>query len=83
MYTTHMKKTIIFTSLVTTLAIVGAVAYLGLEYLNFRNQELQANAVQGCMEISTFTNENAETGVTTQAPMMDVYEKCMQEKHLK
>lgn len=62
------------------LLTLGLLGFGGYRYFEFKSQAERNAAVDGCMHVSEFRNEDAASGVTTVAPMMDVYQKCMEQK---
>ncbi len=65
-------------------AVVFSVAFLG--YKGFearvRLEEKRAvySAIDGCYAISVYESVNVKTGVTTKAPMRDMYLQCLKDK---
>lgn len=65
---------------VIMLLSLGLLGFGGYRYFEFKAQAERNAAVDGCMHVSEFRNEGTTPGVTTVAPMMDVYQKCMEQK---
>jgi hypothetical protein len=80
LWMTSMKKHVWPVVIFTTLMVVMVVVYvLGNRYMEIQESQVRAEAVQGCMTVSSFTYENGE-GVTTVEPIEKTYTKCLELK---
>jgi hypothetical protein len=75
-----MKTLIALLLTITIAAAAGTAAFLGLQYLDLQKQVAQHNAVQGCMEISSFTSNQVENGIVIVEPVVTAYTKCLELK---
>ncbi len=72
-------------ALLLTIAIISTAAaavFLGLQYLDLQKQVARHNAVQGCMEISSFTSNQVENGIVIVEPVVTAYTKCLELKDI-
>jgi len=73
-----MNNTI--TTLIIALTTVGAVIFLGNGYLTLSKEKANNDAIQGCMQISTYTTHQPDKGVTITEPVPGAYNKCLELK---
>lgn len=65
---------------IAILSVSGAAVFLGLQHLSLQADIARHNAVQGCMEISSFTSNQTENGIIIVEPVVSAYATCLELK---
>lgn len=67
---------------IASLIVALAGAYYIYELVNLQRSTIRNEAIQQCLDISTYTVESTESGVTTVEPIESVYRKCLELKNI-
>lgn len=76
-----MRDRIISVALIVLFAFALVGGFVShRQTLQLSEKRMRQEAVQGCLEVSSYTSTDTDAGVTTTSPMQEVYRQCLQEK---